>query len=91
MPAPRAPRRKKNADHIFDAVLGLETAEQAIARIDDARLSNDGRNAVMRLRKALTDGKSAAADAIETMADGTLTRDRRPPDTSPLFSDGSRT
>lgn len=74
MPTPRPMRSKKNLDHVIDVVAALEDAERAIDRISDARLSDDARDAVRRLKGAIRNGKSAAADAIETMSEGALTR-----------------
>lgn len=86
MPAPRPQRTKRNIDHVVDVVQALEAAKLAIGRLDEDKLSTDGRKVTGELSEAIKDALLLSADAIEVVTNGTLTR-RRPP-AAPLFQDG---
>lgn len=70
-PAPRSGgRRKTNADHFYDMVRATEEIEKAIARVDDARLNDEAREQLKRMRQVVIDAKHACGTAIGALAGG---------------------
>jgi hypothetical protein len=67
MPAPRRRYRKTTIDHLADALEQIEAAEAALGRIADATLNAAAKDAIQRLREAVTAGKVACADGIEAL------------------------
>jgi len=80
MPAPRRQYRKSAVDHVADALIGLEAAEAALARIDDANVSAAARGTIAKARTAVARGKHCTAETIEILLrGGTTTKARRRP------------
>lgn len=67
MPTKVRHRRQTNTDHIIEGVLGLQAAQKALARLDDANLSTAAREACQRMDAAVTVALNEAADVLEAL------------------------
>lgn len=64
---PQRRYRKTSLDHIADALLYLEEAEKAVARVESEKLNPAGRAAIERLRASLLTSKRRCAQAIDAV------------------------